>query len=169
MYESLVRGSLLAWIQMEARTNILFPSMSWTWSAGRNFLQDETGNTIIISEGALPRLGFADASGAIGSRIEVLSNGAVANGDDWISAEIIGVIKGYRVRPLFKYVGEFDKMDRGIALTYKTKLVSTLTPEKITLQVNTQNLAATMDQVRKEYEDFVSRQYFYMAIPGWEP
>lgn len=120
--------------------------------SGRNFQPDEGGNTIILSESALKRLGFVDAHSAMGSRVEVLSNGAIANGDEWINTEIIGVIEGYRIRPLFNYGDEFDRIDRGIGLTYKTKLVSVLTPEKITLEVNTQNLAKTMDRVRKEFE-----------------
>lgn len=119
---------------------------------GRDFQKGENGNSIIVNESALKRLGFADAASAIGSRVEVLANGAIANGGDWISTEIIGVINGYRVRPLFNYGGGFDRIDRGIGLTYKTKLVSVLTPEKITLQVNTPDLEKTMDLVGKEYE-----------------
>jgi len=131
--------------------------------SGRNFLSDEAGNTIILSEGALVRLGFADASSAIGSRIEVLCSGVPMTGE-WKSVEVIGVIKGYRIRPLFNYGGEFDSIDRGISLSYKTKLVSRLTPEIITLQVNTHNLAETMDRVRKEYEALFPGNIFYWQL-----
>jgi len=119
--------------------------------AGRNFLPDETGNSIIVSEGALRRLGFADVQRAIGARIEVLRKGTPKEGE-WVSAAVIGVIKEFQVRPLFDYGGGFDRIDRGIGLTYRTKLIPWLTPEKITLTVNTQDLTETMGQIRKEYE-----------------
>jgi len=119
--------------------------------AGRNFLPDETGNSIIVSEGALRRLGFVDVQSAIGARIEVLRKGTPKEGE-WVSAAVIGVIKEFQVRPLFDYGGGFDRIDRGIGLTYRTKLIPWLTPEKITLKVNTQDLTETMGQISKEYE-----------------
>ena len=136
------------------------PFHGLTLVAGRNFLPDEAGNTIIISEGALPRLGFSDAATAIGARIDVLSNGEIADGDDWVSTEIIGVMKGYRVRPLFKYADELNKADRGMALTYRNKIVPSLTPERITFEVNMQNLDETMNMIQKDFEAFFPGNIF---------
>jgi putative ABC transport system permease protein len=119
---------------------------------GRNFLPDEAANVIILSEGALVRLGFPNSGSAVGSNIDVLSTDEISKGGEWLKTEVIGVMKGYRVRPLFQYGSEYDKEDRGIGLTYRSKPVVSFLPEKITLQVESQNFGETIDLVQKTYE-----------------
>ncbi len=99
--------------------------------AGRNFNESDRDNGIIISEGALPRLGFNSAEEAVGSTIEVEIGG-------WRKVTVIGVIKSYRLRPMLKFSGDHDiKADAGIALSYKHYLNSSLQPERFTFRVET--------------------------------
>jgi putative ABC transport system permease protein len=115
---------------------------------GRNFMPDEKGNVVILSEGALSRLGFDNASNAVGSSIDVWD----WNNDVWKKTEIIGVIKGYRLRPFFKYGDEFDNPDRGIGLTYRSGVAPHLTVERVSMRVTTDNVEEAMASIRKEYE-----------------
>lgn len=128
--------------------------------AGRNFLSSDRGNEIILSDGALSRLGFQRPADAIGANIEIAteSGGSVA----WEPATIIGVIKGYRLRPMLKFSSDHDnKADGGIALTYKSHLLPRLAAEKTAIRVSSINLDKTIQKVSDAFNQLFPGSVFH--------
>jgi putative ABC transport system permease protein len=129
--------------------------------AGRNFSPEEKGNVIIISEGALSRLGYSDPASAIGNRIDVWTATELGFPGEWRDTEIIGVVKGYRLRPFFKYGNEYDKADRGMALTYKSTVVSALGPERVTLRMAGDQFEQSLSEIKDTFERFFPGNFFH--------
>ncbi len=128
--------------------------------AGRNFHPDEKSNAVIISTGALPRLGFSDAAAAVGQWIEVLDQDLTGNDSQWNRAEIIGVIEGYRLRPSLRYGNELDKGDRGIALTYRSTLVP-YPPQRIGMRINTTDLEDLIANIKADFDELFPGNVFH--------
>jgi len=118
--------------------------------AGRNFLRDEKSNVIILSEGALGRLGFTDPVDAVGNTVRLLVG--EQREEAWKEVEIIGVIKEYRLRSLIKFNNAMDDPNRGIGLTYRSALVPSLTVERISIRPGTADVARNMASIGREYE-----------------
>jgi putative ABC transport system permease protein len=128
--------------------------------AGRNFNRDEKGAVIIVSDGALLRLGFPDPASAVGNHIWVLSDAVLGRRDEWVDVEIIGVVKGYRLRPYIKFGNEYDKEDRGMGFTYKTNLIASYQPEKITVRLFEGNFGETLAEIKREFEQLFPGNLF---------
>ena len=132
--------------------------------AGRNFNAMDRGNGVIVSEGVLTRLGIASPEQAVGSKIQVEGKGSEF-GEVWNTAEIIGVVKSYRLRPMLKFSGDHDlRADAGIILTYKSYLNPDLQAERFTARVEPGKIDAVMDAVEQAYNEIfpgnVFRWYF---------
>lgn len=128
--------------------------------AGRNFLSSDRGNEIILSDGALSRLGFQGPTDAIGANIEIAteSGGSVA----WEPATIIGVIRGYRLRPMLKFSSDHDnKADGGIALTYKSHFLPRLAAEKTVIRVSSIDLDKTIQKVSDAFNQLFPGNVFH--------
>jgi putative ABC transport system permease protein len=127
------------------------PFFSIDLVAGRNFKPDENGNAVIISEGAVPRLGFESPEQAVGTRVEAIGNHPGQDGPTWSVVEIIGVARSYRLKPMHAGDNEHNTDDSGIALTYKSSFQSTMTAEKLALKVDVANLEAILPNVESEF------------------
>jgi putative ABC transport system permease protein len=126
---------------------------------GRNFNESDQGNSIIISEGALSRLGFNSADEAGGSIIEFSAN--LIEEDEWKDVTIIGVMKSYRLRPMLKFSGDHDaKEDAGIALT-RHYLNSDLQPERITLRIDAEDTESTLRTIEHIYTEIFPGNVFH--------
>ncbi|MBX2944274.1 MAG: ABC transporter permease [Cyclobacteriaceae bacterium] len=129
--------------------------------AGRNFTESDRDNSIIISEGALPRLGFESAGEAVGSVIQIEGKPTVMDTIEWRPVTIIGVINGYRLRPMLKFSGDHDsKADAGIALTYKHYLNANLQPERFTLNLEATKTADLLRDVERAYTEIFPGNVF---------
>ena len=80
------------------------PTFKLKLIAGRNFLQNETKRSIILSRFASERLGFNSPDDAIGSIIESEAPG------EWIKVEVIGVIEDYRMAPYILEEGSTESV-----------------------------------------------------------
>ncbi len=137
------------------------PLYNITILAGRNFNHSDRDNSIIISEGALPRLGFNTAEDAVGSIIEVEGKPAATKTEGWIAVTIVGVIKSYRLRPMLIFSGDHDiKADAGIALTYKHYLNTNLQPERFTIKVDAAKTEPTLHAVEQIYAELFPGNVF---------
>jgi putative ABC transport system permease protein len=133
--------------------------------AGRNFTETDRDNSIIVSEGALPRLGFASAEEAVGTTIQIEGKPTVTDTILWRGVTIIGVIKSYRLRPMLKFSSDHNaKADAGILLTYKHYLNADLQPERFTLRVEAAETDAALRAAEQVYAEMfpgnVFRWYF---------
>lgn len=117
--------------------------------AGRNFLPDEKSDVIILSEGALSRLGFTDPVDAVGNTVRLLVG--EQRKEAWKDVEIIGIVKEYRLRSLIKFNNAMDDPNRGIGLTYRSSLVPSLTVERISIRPGTADVARNMASIGREY------------------
>jgi putative ABC transport system permease protein len=131
--------------------------------AGRNFNITDRGNRVIVSEGALTRLGIGSPEEAVGSKIQV--EGGNEYNEIWNTAEIIGVVKSYRLRPMLKFSGDHDlRADAGIILTYKNYLNPNLLAEKFTVRVEPDKIESSMRAAEQAYNEIfpgnVFRWYF---------
>ncbi|MGE0770377.1 MAG: ABC transporter permease [Cyclobacteriaceae bacterium] len=129
--------------------------------AGRNFLPDDRHDVIIISEGAASRLTFDNAAEAVGSKVRVLTK-QVLDGteENWADCEIIGVVKGYRLRPALKFETDADKMDRGITLINQDFLISSLTPERLIVRLDSYDFNGVLAGVQSEFDDIFPDNVF---------
>ena len=130
--------------------------------AGRNFNAMDRGNGVIVSEGVLTRLGIASPEEAIGLNIQVEGREWA---EAWNIAEIIGVVKSYRLRPMLKFSGDHDlRADAGIVLTYKNYLNPNLQAGRFTARVEPGKIDAVMQAAEQAYQEIfpgnVFRWYF---------
>lgn len=136
------------------------PFYDITLLAGRNFLSSDRGNEIILSDGALPRLGFQSPEDAIGATIEISTEGEMDQ--SWIPVTVIGVIKGYRLRPMLKFSSDHDnKADGGIALTYQSYLLKRITPQKIVMRVEQVDLDKVIQNVSHAFHELFPGNVFH--------
>ncbi|MBL7856602.1 MAG: ABC transporter permease [Cyclobacteriaceae bacterium] len=130
--------------------------------AGRNFMETDRENSIIIGEGALSRLGFESAEQAVGSIIQIEGKPTLTDTIKWRTINIIGVMKGYRLRPMLKFSGDHDnKADAGIALTYKHFLNANLQPERITLRIETSKTNMVIREAEQVYAGIFPGNVFH--------
>jgi putative ABC transport system permease protein len=128
--------------------------------AGRNFLSSDRGNEIILSDGALSRLGFKSPVDAIGATIEVATEGQ--DDEAWMPATVVGVIKGYRLRPMLKFASDHNnKADGGIALTYKSHLLHRLAAEKTVIRVSSVDLDKTIRKISDAFNQLFPGNVFH--------
>ena len=109
--------------------------------AGRNFQADQPSDkdAILISRGAMLRLGFGKPEDAIGQKLFRPAS------------EIIGVFEDYTLRPLIKNEEITYGGIPGIALTYKDFLLKDLKSKKISFRVESENFNETIEGVEKFY------------------
>ncbi|HEX6222836.1 MAG TPA: ABC transporter permease [Chryseolinea sp.] len=103
--------------------------------AGRNFLDDELPDRIIVTRSAADRLGYAFPEEAVGARIHVSIQGAPG----WGEVEIIGVIENFRNVSFFQTANasQANNGGRGMVLTYKDQLSkTTFTPDVLSVRVS---------------------------------
>ncbi len=114
--------------------------------AGRNFVNDDRKDIIIISKMAARLLGFDNPEDAIGAKV-------VAVDGNWQirkEAEVIGVIEDYRIIPFFNYAATNTVAAEGsfgLFLTYKNELFADFVPEHIAIKVASHSVAETIKQV----------------------
>ena len=116
--------------------------------AGRNFINDDPSDRIIITRFAADRLGFASPEDAIGSRINVLIQGEGA----WKDADIIGVVENFRNVPFFESesTSQLNTGGRGVVLTYKDQFSeNAFTPEVLSVRVSPNHFEETMATIEK--------------------
>ncbi|QHT67362.1 FtsX-like permease family protein [Rhodocytophaga rosea] len=109
--------------------------------AGRNFGPDQPADqkTVLLSETAVKRMGYRRIQEALGSTIFLPGEVAV---------EVIGIYRDYEFRPLLNGVREEG---RGSILTYKRNPVAYMTPEKISVKINTKAYQATIEGLKNTY------------------
>jgi len=120
--------------------------------AGRNFISTDKTNAIILSEGALQRLGFDTPAGAVGAKVKV--------GEPYhTEMEIIGVIKGYPFRPYFFDYSDVERAeaDHGVALTVRNYQAENFSPERIIVKVDPQKVEVILSKAKRAFE---------VAFPG---
>jgi putative ABC transport system permease protein len=133
--------------------------------AGRNFGPDQPADktTVLLSEDAVKRLGFASINQALESQVLLSDFGNLA-------VKVIGVYKDYEFRPFLMGLREDG---RGSILTYKQHLNSGLKPRKISVKVNMAQVEQTIAALQHHYtasfadplfewrflEDNIARQY----------
>jgi putative ABC transport system permease protein len=111
--------------------------------AGENFKVDSLQrDAVILSEGAIERLGFKD-------RLEAL--GTIVLSDQNEQKKVVGIVKDYKLRPLLRshdYL--FYEGHTGVVLTYLDLKDVAHYPTK--LAVRFENYSEGMSEVRKIYE-----------------
>jgi putative ABC transport system permease protein len=138
--------------------------------AGRNFKNDTSDNkAVILSEGAMQRLGFNDKKDALGKIIFT---------DAGAEKKIVGIIRDYKLKPLLRsqdylYYGG----NTGIVLSFSdTTKQSNSYPKKIALRAG--NAPLDMSSIKKIYEsvfpnsvfvtyyleDVVNSQYYHYRV-----
>jgi putative ABC transport system permease protein len=135
------------------------PFYGITLLAGRNFREGDR-NSVIVSEGAVARLGFKSTEEAVGSTIEVERN--FTGTYEWGKATIVGVVKSYRLRPMLRFSGDHDiKADAGIMLSYKDYLNANLRAERITIRADVEDIEMTMLKVGRLYSEIFPGNVFH--------
>lgn len=118
--------------------------------AGRNFQADRPSDrsSILISRGAMYRLGIERPEDAVGLRLH------------WPVSEIIGVFEDYTLRPLIK--GEDFRYGGipGLALTYKDFLAPDKQPRKISFRVEPANFDQTIENLKIIYHSIFPGNVF---------
>jgi putative ABC transport system permease protein len=124
--------------------------------AGRNFQADKPADqkSILLSEMAAKRLGFANPTDAIAAKVFL----------PWYNqdAEIIGVYEDYEFRP-------FLTDQRGAKgptsfLTYKDYIIPNFYPSKISVKINLDQLSAAIPALGKLYKSVFPQEAFQWAI-----
>ena len=116
--------------------------------AGRNFINDDRSDRIIITRFAAERLGYKSPEDAIGSRINVLVQGE----EGWKEADIIGVVENFRNVPFFESesTSQLNTGGRGVVLTYKDQLSEkAFTPEVLSVRVSPNHFEETIATIEK--------------------
>ena len=127
--------------------------------AGRNFNALDRGNGVIVSEGALTRLGIASPEEAVSLKIQV--EGSEFGKFVWNTVEIIGVVKSYRLRPMLKFSGDHDlRADAGIILTYKSYLNPDLQAGRFTVRVEPEKIESFMHAAEQAYNEIFPENVF---------
>jgi len=122
--------------------------------AGRNFIQDERKNVIVVSQVAAERLGYKKPEEAIGRRVEV----RIGDMREWREVEIIGVINDYRLDHFFNWNESNSNLANGgkgggILLSYKTSITGTYITEKIALKMNTDQIDQAIPQIEMLFKE----------------
>lgn len=133
------------------------PLMGLQLIAGRNFVQNDRSDVVILSRYVVERLGFESPEKAIGFRLRM---------DDRkvIDAEIVGVIEDYMLEPMVNYdetrnIAKTGNGD-GICLTYKDGLYPELIPRKLLIQVDPGTTSAEVSQI----EARVQKTFFHYNV-----
>ncbi|HZY82998.1 MAG TPA: ABC transporter permease [Cyclobacteriaceae bacterium] len=127
--------------------------------AGRNLAARDSAGGIIISEGAVSRLGLGSPEDAIGTVLEVDSQ------DGLIQVQLVGVFKEYRMRPMLRYSGDHDvDTGSGIVLFNNHKMKSWFTADKIMLRLDQGDPAATINSVSEEYKKIFPGNVFHWSF-----
>ena len=116
--------------------------------AGRNFVNDDRSDRIIITRFAAERLGYKSPEDAIGSRINVIVQGE----EGWKEADIIGVVENFRNVPFFESesTSQLSTAGRGVVLTYKDQLSEkAFTPEVLSVRVSPNHFEETIANIEK--------------------
>jgi ABC-type antimicrobial peptide transport system permease subunit len=129
--------------------------------AGRNFIENDRRDVLLISRVSANRLGFATPQDAVGSRIEVKLDGM----NEYDEVEIIGVFRDYRMEPYLNMDESNSQYanggeGRGILLTYKGKLSPHFTPEKIAVKINTAELKPAIASIEISYKKIFPNDVF---------
>ena len=129
------------------------PTFKLKLIAGRNFLQNETKPSIILSRFTSERLGFNSPDDAIGAVIETLAT------EEWMKVEVIGVIEDYRMAPYILEEGSTQSVTgRGQCLTYLNSGWPAYVPERISLKLN--NDLSNISEVEKLYNQLFPGNIF---------
>jgi putative ABC transport system permease protein len=128
--------------------------------AGRNPLAGDSAREIVISEGTLSHLNFTNAEDAIGTELEVDQVGG-----DVIPVHVVGVFKGYRIRPMLRFSGAHGlEADPGVALFNDHRLKQWFTVDKILLRVNEADVTTTMAHVATVYKSMFPGNVFHWTF-----
>ncbi|MBX2944276.1 MAG: ABC transporter permease [Cyclobacteriaceae bacterium] len=122
--------------------------------AGRNFIQDDRSDVAILSEVAVQRLGFENSADALGTRLEVLKSEELG---EWLTVEIVGVVKEYRTFPFFETSVaatdlKNDFQSKGKMFTYKNKNVEFFPLEKLFIKLNPGNIQHSIAAAEADYK-----------------
>ena len=120
--------------------------------AGRNFIQDDQPDAVMISRFAAVRLGFKSPEDAVGSKINLALN--VGN---WKDAEVIGVFENFRIESFFNMSqssSEATDEGRGFIFMYKSQYFADAfsNAEKISVRVSSQNFDEAMASMKTLFE-----------------
>jgi putative ABC transport system permease protein len=114
--------------------------------AGRNFAPDSPANdrSIILSEAAAQRIGFARPEDAIGRLIQV---------DGAVGIEIIAIINDYQVKPYLNSVHAEDgfRGKAGLALTYRQHINAYAKARKLSVRISPAVFADKADVIKSAY------------------
>ena len=122
--------------------------------SGRNFDNANPADTssIILSEGAIQRLGFKDASEAVGSTIFV---------GDGRKTTVIGVVAEYKLRPFLIFANEASYGGKpGVALTFKSSAHVRLDPRKVSVKIEATEVERTVAEIKDIYTAVFPRSVF---------
>ncbi len=124
--------------------------------AGRNFQADKPADqkSILLSEMAATRLGFANPTDAIAGKVFL----------PWYNqdAEIIGVYEDYEFRPFF--MDQKGKRGTVSFLTYKDYIIPNFYPSKISVKINLDKLSSAIPALGKLYKSVFPHEAFQWAI-----
>jgi putative ABC transport system permease protein len=135
---------------------------------GRNFNGDSPSDSssIILSEGAIKRLGFKNPAEAVGSNV-FLNNRAK-------KPVVIGVIADYKLRPYLNFADNANYGGNpGVALVYKNYLDKNLKVRKVSIRTTTNDFKTTLSEIKEIYttvfpgaifnwyflDDIIAKQY----------
>jgi putative ABC transport system permease protein len=122
--------------------------------AGRNFIQGDRGDVVIISQVAAQRLGFEDPADAVGTKLEILKSEAQG---DWLAVEVIGIMMEYRTTPFFETSAAASDLknefqSKGKMFTYKNSGFEVLPIERMAIKVKSGNLTESIASIEEEYQ-----------------
>lgn len=121
--------------------------------AGRNFVESDRRDAVILSRLTTQRLGFKSPADAIGIAVQV-------NTGKWQfkqMGEVIGVVEDYHTVPYFNYAGSNTVVSEGgfgLFLTYNDTMFPELTPENIAIRVSLTDVDVTVADLTKLYQQF---------------
>ena len=127
--------------------------------AGRNFIQGDRADALIVGRYVANRLGYPNPEDAIGAKIQVENKESTL-------LEVIGVIEDFSLRPFVNYgedTGHPNKTrDDGVILSYKNGSWPEMVPGKIAIRLSPKNFQADV----KDLGEMFSR-YFPNAMFTW--
>ena len=129
--------------------------------AGRDFVNGDLSQRIILTRFAADRLGFGSPDDAVGSTINVSIQGE----DGWREAEIIGVVENFRNISFLdtESSSQANSEGRGMVLSYKDQLSETVfTPEVISLRILPGRFEETIAAIEK-----LCRREFPSMVFSW--
>ncbi len=132
--------------------------------AGRDFVNGDMAQRIIITRFAADRLGFGSPDDAVGSTINVSIQGE----EGWKETEIIGVVENFRNISFFETeVGsQSNNEGRGVVLTYKDHLSKkAFTPDVLSVRVLPHHFEETIAAIEKHFKnDFPSMVFSWSFL-----